>query len=219
MKIATWNIARYPKRFQIEILKEIEIFDADILVLTETNNSIELEHYQCHKTKALATNVDGQTYRTGENRTSIYSKYPIISIYETYNCYTSVCADLQTPIGILTVYASIIGIVGNLQPYFNNDLTGQTNDYNAIFPNKENICVIGDLNTTFTGRVFPSHHARNALNTAFENFNLVNITKDIDNNVDHIVLSKHLVSAVVKTPIIWNKEKKISDHIGIRIEI
>lgn len=220
MKIATWNIERFQSRFQKQILETIQEIDADILVLTETFSSIELNGYEYIKTSSLPKYIDGQDYREGENRSSIYSKYPIVNSHETYNNYTSICADINTPLGIITVYASIIGIVGNRQPYFNNDLDGQLQDFDRIFPSKENICIMGDLNTTFTGRVFPSHHARNTLNDAFDKFNLQITTKDIDNNVDHIIISKHFLNSNISQPFIFNvKQPKLSDHIGVCLEI
>lgn len=219
MKIATWNIQRFMPRNQTAILNAIKEQDADILVLTEAFNTIEIAGCKNIKSKLLPPFIDGQEYKNGEIRTSIYSKFPIISSHETYNDYTSICVDIETQLGILTVYASIIGIVGNVQPYFNNDLYGQLKDYDKIFPVKENIIVIGDLNTTFSGRVFPSKVARNSLNAAFDKFNLLNLTIDLDNNVDHIVVSKNIVTSDITPPITWNKEKKISDHIGICVEI
>jgi endonuclease/exonuclease/phosphatase (EEP) superfamily protein YafD len=219
MKIATWNIQRFTSRKQSAMLNTIQEQNADILVLTETYNTIEIDDCKNVKSKLLPHFIDGQEYRNGEIRTSLYTKFPILNLHETYNGYTSLCADIQTPIGIFTVYASIIGILGNVQPYFKNDLIGQLNDYDKIFPSKENIIVIGDLNTTFSGRVFPSHFARNTLNTAFDKFNLINLTKDIENNVDHIIISKRIAPLLPKEPIIWNKLKNLSDHIGICIEI
>ena len=219
MKIATWNIARFIPKNQNEILIAIQKLNAEIIVLTETFNSIEIEGCNCIHTKLLPSFVDTQVYRNGEVRTSIFSKYSFKRMYKTYNEYTSVCADIETPIGEITVYASIIGILGKVQPYFSNDLIGQLNDYNNIFPKKENIMVIGDLNTTFSGRAFPSHLARNTLTDAFDKFNLVNLTKDLDNNVEQIVVSKNLIKTLISSPFTWNKEKKISDHIGICVEI
>lgn len=219
MKLATWNIQRFLPLKQTEILKSIQEKNADILVLTETFNSIEFDGYKTIHSKPLPKNIDDQEYRKGEIRTSIYSKFPIIESFETYNDYTSVCADIDTPKGIFTVYASIIGIMGNKQPHFNSDLSGQVEDFEKIFSGKENIIVMGDLNTTFSGRAYPSHIARNTLNLVFEKFNLINLTKNIDNNVDHIIISKKIAPLHLTKPVIWNSKKILSDHIGICVDI
>ena len=213
MKIATWNLERLDKRKNSEVIEILNNLEADLIILTETNSIINLNNYDCFPTTALPKNFDGITYRDGENRVTIFTKYPFVKKYETYDLFTAVCCDFKTPQGILTVYGSIIGVFGNRQPRFDYDLAGQLRDFNKIFPGK-NVCFAGDLNVTFSGRIYPSRKARETLSEAFKNLDLVNTTENIENNVDHLILSKTILEHKkfkIKT---WNVDKKLSDHIG-----
>ncbi|MEZ4935964.1 MAG: hypothetical protein R2799_00060 [Crocinitomicaceae bacterium] len=150
MKIATWNLERLIKNKNEAVLAKIKEIDADIFVLTETNSTISLEDYNSVCTETLSKGQDGIAYKERENRESIWTKYPILKSYETYDRFTSVCADIETPLGVLTVYGTIIGVFANKQPRFDEDLFGQIEDFNRIFPGKQ-VCIIGDLNIMFSG--------------------------------------------------------------------
>lgn len=218
MKIATWNIERLQKNKRKEVLAMIQAVNADIMVLTETRSTVALEGYHSISTEPLPALHDGIPYTPGEVRTCIFSRYPILKVYETYDPYTSVCADIDTPMGILTVYGTIIGALGNKQPKFNEDLFGQLDDYKRIFPQKQ-VCLIGDFNIIFQGFAFPSHQARNTMNSIFEELNLVNTTTAIENNVDHIVLSRDFIDQREYSLSTWNEDKRLSDHWGVCLRI
>jgi len=217
MKIATWNLQRLDKRKDTQILDKLVEINADIIVLTETAFNIQLPNYSCVSTLSLPTNFDSVNYKKGENRVSILTKYKVIAQYKTFDNYTTVCADLETPYGILTTYGSIIGVFGNKQPRFNQDLEGHLSDFKNLFPNKQ-ICFLGDFNTTFSGRTWPSKLARNTLNNTFKTYELTNVTEQISDTVEHIVLSNKLIeNNHIKTSV-WNTDKKLSDHLGICID-
>lgn len=212
MRIATWNLERMKRKSQLIIEKLIEI-DADILILTETNSSIQLDNYTCISTELLPLGFDNTDYKAGENRVSILTRYKTTNRYETYDSYTSVCTEIETPMGTLTVYGSIIGVFGNRQPHFDNDLSGQLTDLERLFKRKL-ICFAGDLNTTFSGRAWPSKKARQTLIDAFEKYKLSNTTANIEGTVDHIVLSKSFIENKQLEIETWNHDKKLSDHVG-----
>lgn len=213
MRIATWNLQRLDKRKNQLILDKLIDINADILVLTETNSIIQLDNYTCISTDLLPTDFDEIKYNVGENRVSILTKYKAKTRHKTFDSYTAVCSDIETPFGLLTVYGSIIGVFANRQPRFDNDLNGQLADFEKIFLGRQ-VCFAGDLNVTFSGRPWPSNKARQILVDAFNKYNLTNTTSNIDETVDHIILSneflenKHLE---IKT---WNADKKLSDHVG-----
>jgi transposase-like protein len=86
LKIATWNLDRPRKSSRIKsqkILEQLREVNADILVLTETNSSINPgEEYQSFATKPLVqvSQRDGVQYAEGENRVTIWSKYSGIEL-------------------------------------------------------------------------------------------------------------------------------------------
>ena len=76
MKIATWNLERPSKTSKRTeaILAILQALQADILVLTETNDCIDLgPAYQVFHSAILQDPM----YKVGERRVSIFSKYPL----------------------------------------------------------------------------------------------------------------------------------------------
>lgn len=213
MKIATWNLERLEKRKNQLILDKLVDINADILVLTETKSNIQLDNYTCISTDLLPTEFDNTKYNVGENRVSILTKYKTTTQHKTFDSYTTVCTDIETPFGLLTVYGSIIGVFGNRQPRFDNDLNGQLADFEKIFPNRQ-VCFIGDMNVTFSGRPWPSKKARETLVKAFKKYNLTNTTANIADTVDHIVLGNDFLDNKHLEIETWNTDKKLSDHVG-----
>ena len=213
MKIATWHLERLIKRRNQQILDKLADINADILVLTETSSKIQLDNYTCVSTDPLPSYFDNQKYEVGENRVSIWTKYKTATRHKTFDSFTTVCTDIETPFGVLTVYGSIIGVFANRQPRFDNDLNGQLADFEKIFAGRQ-VCFAGDLNVTFTGRAWPSNKARQSLVDAFKKYNLTNTTANIDGNVDHIVLSTDFLDNKHLQIDTWNADEKLSDHVG-----
>ena len=213
MRIATWNLERLIKKKNQQILEKLNEINADILVLTETSSKIQLENYNFVSTEPLPNFFDNIKYDNGENRVSIFTKYKILTQYRTFDNYTTVCADIETPNGRLTVYGSIIGVFGNRQPRFDNDLNGHLTDFERIISSNM-VCIAGDLNVIFSGRPWPSRRAKDTLLNAFDKYNLTNTTSEIDANVDHIILSNEFLrdkNIHIET---WNIDKTLSDHVG-----
>ena len=218
MKILTWNIER-PKIANQLILDKLAEYNADILILTETNVIINPgKEYISIASETLTKGHDGINYHAGENRTTIWTRYKIVSQHKTYDNCTAVCAQIETPHGSLNIYATIIGVFGGIGERFKTDLENHLLDFEML-SSENSLCIVGDLNVTFSGRVYPSHDARNKLNAAFEKLKLKNLTSEIENNVDHIVLSKDFIQNKKVTIETWNHDKRLSDHIGICVTI
>ena len=114
MKILTWNLER-PKKVNQEILDKLDEYNADIVVLTETNTIINPgKGYATIATETLTKGHDGINYHSGENRTTIWTKYKIVVEHKTFDSYTAVCAQIETPNGSLNVYTTIIGVFGGI---------------------------------------------------------------------------------------------------------
>ena len=219
MKIINWNVGRPTKNKGERILEELNKRDADILILTETNSNIKPQgEYHEVSTARLKRITDGVPYKDGEIRTSIWTKYPVIKCYPTYNDNTSVCADIKTESGVLTVYATIIGIFGGTKPPFKKDLESQLNDFDRLFPGKQ-VCIVGDYNITFSGHPYPSLSARQTLNDVFQKFNITNLTCGIVDSVDHIAISSDFKGNKRVALEVWNEDKNLSDHIGVSITL
>lgn len=217
MKILTWNLERLIKDKNQLILDKLSELDADILILTETNSIINPgEDYSCIATESLSKGYDGIPYKRGENRTTIWTKYKIEKQCKTFDNFTSVSAEIQTALGVLTIYGTIIGAFGGKDERFKTDLKFQSLDFENL---SGNICIAGDFNVYMIGYAYPSHEARKKLNQIFDNLNLQCLTREIVDNVDHIVLSHDFIKDKKINIETWNLDKKLSDHIGICIHL
>ena len=217
MKIATWNIERpikTSKKIPL-IIDCLQKLDADILILTETNEVIQpAVNYNCFYTSTLKELF----YKEGERRTSIYSKYEAVGQFDTFRDDTSICITLRTPLGDLAVYGTVIGINGNRRHNFNEGLTLQLADFERISANT-NFCLAGDLNMSFGDNYYFTQDGRQKLNASFEKLNLKNLTASIPDNIDHIIISNDFIKDRIIKLATWNVDKKLSDHIGVCVTI
>ena len=220
MKIINWNVGRPTANKSRQIIDKLSQLDGDILILTETNSDIILPtNYHHLSTDLLPNNHDGINYTANENRTSIFSKYPITKTYKTFDNFTSLCADIETPFGSLTIYATIIGVFGGKGNRFDEDLQHHISDFDKLLHNKQ-ICIVGDYNMMFNGFAYPSYSARQTMNSVFDKFHLTNLTASLDICVDHISISNEfLKNRKVQLGDIWNIDKTLSDHIGTAITL
>jgi len=188
MKVATWNLER-PKSNSFRNLKIIEILeelDADILIITENNDAINLggKYFHFHTDE-----LPKPYYSSGERRSSIYSKYQFIRSYQTYRSDTSLCLEFESEIGNLLVYATVVGIHGNRRPEYLTELELQMNDLERLSNLNKAIFYAGDLNMSFSDNYYYTKLGRQTFLNAFRDFDLLNTTADIPQNIDHIVLS------------------------------
>lgn len=217
MKIATWNIERLQKRKNDKILQSIREIKADILILTEASNLIDLSDDYLYSAKTAALYNINNNYRVDEYRIIIFSKFPIIKIIKTYDDSTSCCVEIKTTNENLLVYGTIIGIYGNRRKCFNEDLEKQIEDINKI-SQSGNFCLAGDLNISFSDNYYFTKLGREKLNTAFTENKLINYTKDIPQNIDHIIISSNFTDRIENKITTWNQNKLLSDHIGVCVE-
>ena len=75
MTIATWNVERL-KHGADKIAEACKAINADILVLTETDERLELPYSHCFTTERDKM----QLYRETERRVIVYTNYPEIKM-------------------------------------------------------------------------------------------------------------------------------------------
>lgn len=219
MKIATWNIERLKHKHEIEQINSIIAeLEADILVLTESDNRVDSTNYrfcvQTPKPEEFGTNY----YSASENRVTICTNYEIIKQHETYEKYTSLCVELKTELGVLMVYGTIIGIFGNRNKNFKTDLSQQISDYKNLSKEKD-FCLIGDYNTSFADNYYFTKDGRNELNKVFRECNLNLLTSNLAECIDHIAISENFLTNIAVETAEWNIDKKLSDHKGVYVDL
>lgn len=217
MKIATWNLEQpnnATKRNQA-IIDCLEKIDADILILTETNEIIDFagKYNYFHASK-----LEESYYKDGERRVSIYSKFNAVQYFKTFRSDTSICIKFNISIGDLAVYGTVIGIHGNRRKSFIEDLDQQLSDFGKI-AKSGNFCIAGDLNISFSDHYYYTKDGRQKLNSSFEELNLVNLTANIPQNIDHIIMSGTFICEKSVNIESWNQDNKLSDHIGVSVEL
>lgn len=138
MRIATWNIERLK---HISRQKEIEQIcsdvGADILVLTEADNRVRIGSLSYYESEALPERCEvapGKIieYKSTERRVVIYSRHKIVSRIDTFDNKSALAIELELPSGRVIVYGVIIGILGNRDISFKNDLEKITADIKRI---------------------------------------------------------------------------------------
>ena len=217
MTIATWNLERlkYQKETP-EIISILEDLNADILVLTEYDEMVNLKNYPYKITTKNLSELQAVYYKPSEKRVRIYSKYEIVNQLPTYDEYTSCCAEIKTGRGNLLVYGTIIGIFGNRHENFKTDLSKQIIDFKTLSIN-QNICIIGDYNISFSDNYYFTNWGRNELNNSFEENRIANLTHHLSEAIDHIAISQAFIGTAQVETQEWNLDKKLSDHKGVSI--
>jgi len=202
---------------------ELKNHPADIFILTETNECISPGADFVYHSDPLDKEAGGGYYKAGEHRISIWSMYPIIDILKVKNSLTTLCVVVQTPFGNLAVFGCIIGIHG-IRDGFDTDLRDQMEDLRRFAAEGYNLCYAGDFNLSFCDSYYTKISAMNKLNELFSFLKMKNLTAEIPEMIDHIVVSEsfHSISSVEIE--CWNMNKKaalprLSDHKGVAVTI
>jgi len=222
LRIATWNLKRpsaSSKDRNSRIIKALKEIDADILILTETSSLINPgNEYTPYCSEPLPALRDSVAYEAGENRTTIWSKKPAIRRIETSDPFTCVCVSVETPLGELAIYGTIIGIFGREKKTFLPALKSQIIDWGTIC-DASNICVAGDFNITFSDSYYFTHEGRDQIAASFAELKINNLTSDLPENIDHIAISESVFKTTEHESHVWIYDKTLSDHKGICVTL
>ena len=218
MRIATWNIERLKHNKQRELmLQEIEKVNADILILTETDNRLKPDYPYCFQSPPLGDEKE-ISYKDTENRVTVFSKYGITGSYKTYDELSSICVELETENGSLLVYGTIMGIYGNRNESFYPELTKQMEDIKRLTASGKKLCVIGDYNLSFCDNYYFTTVGRELVLKTFDECGIEIVTRDLPQCLDHIAISKDFFFSVTDISE-WNLDKTLSDHKGSVVDL
>ena len=220
MRIATWNVERLKHSRNLDEIRSLcTKAAADILVLTETDGRLKPEYKHCFHTTSLKGITVPARYADTENRVSIYTNYECVQRYPTCDEATSVCVELVTGFGNLLVYGTIIGIKGNRDPNYKEDLSRQRADIGRLRKTGYKICMIGDFNCSFSDGYYYTKSGRNTMTEAFAVNNMEILTAELPECIDHIAVSANLIADRSVRIWEWNEDKRLSDHKGVAVEI
>lgn len=168
-------------------------------------------------------NLNYIEYLKGEKafRTILYSKVPCSKEYQVADDKTNLALAFETAFGNIAFYCTIIGTWFNRKPFADNELRNTISDCRRIHAENPNLFIVGDFNTSFkTGeeRLSISSGITESLKNLFLDLKLKNITSEIEENIDHIVVPAIFSDYTIETGIFAEKNL-ISDHQGIFISI
>lgn len=214
MTIATWNVERL-KHGADKIAEACKAINADILVLTETDERLELPYSHCFTTERDKM----QLYRETERRVIVYTNYPEIKRYSTYDSTRSLCVGLDTEYGKLLVYGIVIGLFGNRHPSFLEDARSQAKDFELVAQAGMNLCYIGDFNCSFSDNYYFTGKGREVILDTLNKNGLRLVTAEQPECVDHIALTAGMTDGTEMLIEEWNQDKQLSDHKGILVKL
>lgn len=224
MKIATWNLERLKHRQKADqICRICDALQADIFVLTETDAHIALNAPYCFHTPTppevrLPPYETPLHYRPTEHRVSIFTKFPCVRQHETFDPYTALCVELQTPEGNLLVYGTIMGVFGNRRPSYLYEVAKQSEDIQRL-SGLGALCVCGDFNCSFSDSYYYTKAGRTALQDVFAKTQIELLTAKCPACIDHIAISKRCLNRRCVQIEAWNLDKTLSDHKGIAVTV
>ncbi|MBE9009284.1 endonuclease/exonuclease/phosphatase family protein [Pseudanabaenaceae cyanobacterium LEGE 13415] len=237
-RIATWNLERPTQKGWTKNqrrLEQIRKIDADVWVLTETNQAIDL-HPDYESVVSVAWK---NHHQLGENLTTLWSRWKILQRIATFNPIWAVCAEVESPFGAMIIYGTVItyandkGIGGSSKRWEEHRRSIQQHheDWQRIqkqFP-KHLICIAGDFNQSRDrSGWYEDKQSVEMLSAALQDLSLVCVTEEnfqktglSRSTVDHICLSQSLV---LSTRLVgaWEgktSQGKMSDHNGVFVDL
>lgn len=228
MKIATFNIDWAKKKNPKKTEEFLNNFDFDFLILTEAVD-LNLENfpykYLCSHIpeNIVYENLNYTEYLKGKKafRTILYSKIPYSTKHKVADDKTNLALEFETEFGNIIFYCTIIGTWFNRKPFVENELQNTIQDCKKLYSINKNLFIVGDFNTSFKigeEKISINSKTTKALTDLFEDLNLINVTKEIDRNIDHIVIPKAFVSNMIEAKSFVDKNI-LSDHQGVFILI
>jgi len=250
MRIATWNIERPSNNLNIRshrILEKIRAINADIWILTEAHDTINPgTEYHFASTPTVAASPI--FHREGEHKTTVWSRWPIIELFKPSTPHRAICPILETPLGKLVVYGTVLPYHGARWPYGtprNWDahyaaIATQGADWWRLrrkYPG-DGLCAAGDFNQNRPIRsTYGTKWGRVLLDLALKESDLIGVTQSdfavasklpleelelITNSIDHIYLNSLWAKKVTNVGI-WPGQTAagdyLSDHSGVFVDL
>lgn len=231
-KIANWNLERpkFQNKKTTLAIEKINEINADIIVLTETSEAVDLSTLYPYKVSTKSFERSPQ-----EQWVTIWSKWEIVKQIPTFDNYRTVSCIIDSPFGKFIIFGTIIpyhqaGVSGirygnlhyKLWEYHEKDLYAQSENWSKFIDNEKiPLFVIGDFNQTrYNNQGYGTKKVRQILTDLLTNLDLQCVTEidfsqkflttdpkrgKIRNNIDHICVSKHLLNKMTEYEVgAWN---------------
>jgi endonuclease/exonuclease/phosphatase family metal-dependent hydrolase len=242
LRIATWNLERDDNNSHPvdEQISRIRIYNPDIIVLTETDDGVDLSQYGYHKASTAPKD-------NGKYCAVIWSKYVIQQSFTSYDSGTAVCSLVSTSLGSLLIYGTIItyamdGVDNGMDKWEEhiNEIGKQGRDWRKLRDfagGSIPLCVAGDFNQTRCNCRYATKDTHQALDKALANSSLECLTeadfgkegmlkpdpkkKYPRSNVDHICVTRGFAPRRAEA-FAWDHFTEsgnfLSDHNGVYVD-
>lgn len=236
MRIGTWNVEyaagkdRNPLR-----LARLEAANADIWVLTETHDELDLS-----ATHRAVSTLQRPTGRAGGRWTTIWSRWPIRQVVEVEDQVRTVAALVDAPSGLILVYGTVLpwgtdpGPTGTARGWTEMDrvLPLQLAEWRRLqeqFPHAA-LVVAGDFNLNLGGKhYYGTERARKVLRAGLTELQLhcatdwghVPAGTLQSSPIDHVVVP---AAWAARTRVVsaWEGDaggRRLSDHSGLVVQV
>ncbi|MDX2239528.1 MAG: hypothetical protein NW224_02485 [Leptolyngbyaceae cyanobacterium bins.302] len=236
-RIATWNLER-PKQNgwtkNQRRLDKIREINADVWVLTETHEVIDLKNSY----ESIPSTPIENYHKPGENLTTIWTRWTVLNRLQTFDPNFAVCAEIDSPLGAMMIYGTVIpyandkGISGTAKRWEEQRRSIQQHhaDWLRIqkqFPNHW-MCIAGDFNQSRDkSGWYEDQQSVDLMTAALQDLSMVCVSEEkfqglSRSTIDHICLSQdsncHRLDVKAwegTTP----EGKKMSDHNGVWVDL
>jgi hypothetical protein len=232
VRIGTWNV-EYARGEEKNARRRALILgaEADIWVLTETHDDLDLR-----PTHVPISTTQRETGRLGGRWTTIWSRFPVLSVIPTRDPGRTVAALLQAPREQIVVFGTVLpwhsdrgpdGDARNWQEQYR--VTGeQSEEWERLaheFPDAA-LCVAGDLNMNLAGKHrYGTIKGRALLRDGFLRANLDCATSTVEGlshaPIDHVVIDSARCGGT-RTVAAWEGTHdgiRLSDHSAVVVEV
>jgi len=234
MLIATWNLERPKLRGWARnprIMDKIKEVEADVWILTETNAAINPGDLYF----SLATLPIPKYHSLGENFTTIWTTSRLIRKIQTFDPEFAVCVEIESPLGPMIVYGTIITYANDRGPNNNSkrwqehqkSILKHSEDWQRIrseFPDHHFI-VGGDFNQSRDGSGwYEDAESVQLLTNALKQSSLVCVTEKNTklvsrSSIDHICISEGMIADFSVWEGTADDNQKMSDHNGVMVDL
>lgn len=234
MRVATWNLERPKLRGWLKnpcIIEKIKEVDADVWILTETNAAITPgDDYF-----SVATLPVHNYHSLGENFTTIWSRFRMQRKIITFDPEFSVCVEIESPLGPMIVYGTIITYANDKGPdgksrrweEHRKSILRHSEDWKRIRSEytDHHFVVGGDFNQSRDGSGwYEDKDSVELLTNALQKSSLVCITEEktklkTRSSIDHICVSEGLVADFSVWEGTTDGNQKLSDHNGVLVDL
>lgn len=241
MRIGTWNLecVVFGER-NADRLAHLNARDADIWILTETHEEIDLKSTHPHHVRSN----DRPRSSNSMHWVSIWSRFPIVSNVEAVDAVRSAICIVEAPIGQLCLFGTVWPWHSDQGEYPYDKVSGawvrqphvvaqQHQEWLRLRESYQGaaLCVAGDLNMTFGGPGnYGSREGRAACAKAMDQLDLACTTAWANvppgllewSPIDHVLLPNEIAR---RTRVVdaWRGKpgdpKRLSDHSGIVVEV